>query len=608
MKIYFRLLSFAKPLEKYAIPYFFFTLIYAIFHALTFVLLMPILNTLFVPSSAVEKITEMPPFELKMEFLNKFINYKLYTHFGENYDLISVLALFAGVLICFSFISNLFRYLGQLTIEDLKIKTLYRLRNSVYNNVMDLHVGFFSNERKGDIMAKITSDVGIVQFCVTNTLQVACREPFIIISFLITLVAISWELTIFAVIALPIISLTIGRIVKKLRAPAKEAQENFGVMIGVLDESLSGIKIIKAYNATGFIKDKFDAVNLKFSKLSRFMARRQQLASPTSEFLGITSAAILLLYGGKLVLAGDLSGAQFVTYLAIFTQITRPIRALSDAFANITQGIASGERVLDLLDTKNEIQEAENPIEFDDFKESIEFKNVKFAYETREVIKGINFSVKRGQTVALVGTSGGGKSTISDLIPRFYDVTDGEILIDGINIKEYKIESLRAKIGVVSQDTVLFNDTIENNLKLGKLDATEKEIETATKIANAHNFIIEGDMGYKTNIGDRGMKLSGGQRQRLSIARAVLKNPTILILDEATSALDTESEKQVQQALDSLLIGRTSVVIAHRLSTIYNADKIIVVDKGIIAEEGTHEQLINKNGVYKRLIEMQKFA
>ena len=608
MKIYLRLLSFAKPLEKYAIPYFFFTLIYAAFNAFNFVFLIPILNTLFDPSSAVERVTVMPQFELNMDFLNDFINYKLYSIFGENYDLLNVLAIFAGMLVISAFISNLFKYLGQLLIEDLKLNTLYRLRNSVYNNVMNLHVGFFSNERKGDIMSKITSDVGVVQFCVTNTLQVACREPFVIFSYLFSLIIISWELTIFAVITLPIISLVIGGIVKKLRAPAKEAQENFGAMTGVLDESLSGIKIIKAYNATDFIKDKFDKINLKFSKISKTMARRQQLASPTSEFLGIASAAILLLYGGKLVLANELSGAQFVAYLAIFTQITRPIRALTDAFANINQGIAAGERVLDLLDTKSEIQEKDDAIEFAEFKDSIEFKDVRFAYEQKEVIRGINFTVKRGETVALVGTSGGGKSTISDLIPRFYDVTHGEILIDGVNIKEYKIDALRERIGVVSQDTVLFNDTIENNIKFGKLDATREEMETATKIANAHNFIMEAEMGYEANIGDRGVKLSGGQRQRLSIARAVLKNPTILILDEATSALDAESEKQVQQALDSLLVGRTSVVIAHRLSTIYNADKIIVIDQGIIAEEGTHEQLMNKNGVYKRLIEMQKFA
>ena len=608
MKIYLRLLGFAKPLEKYAIPYFFYTLFYAAFNTFNFVMLIPILNTLFNPDSAVEKITQMPKFEFNIEFLDKFINYKLYTQFGEDYDLMSVLALFAAMLVISALLSNVFKYLGQLTIEDLKLNTLYKLRKNVYNNVMNLHVGFFSNERKGDIMSKITSDVGVVQFCVTNTLQVACREPFVIISYLITLVAISWELTIFAVITLPIISLVIGSIVKKLRAPAKEAQENFGVMTGVLDESLSGIKIIKAYNATDFIKSKFDNINIKFSKISKLMAKRQQLASPTSEFLGITSAAILLLYGGKLVIAGSLTGAEFVGYLAIFTQITRPIRSLTDAFANINQGIAAGERVLNLLDTKNEIQETENAIDFKEFKDSIEFKNVRFAYEKKEIIKGISFKVKRGETVALVGTSGGGKSTISDLIPRFYDATQGEILIDGVNIKEYKIDQLRDKIGVVSQDTVLFNDSIGNNIKLGKPDATIQELENATTIANAHNFIMDGELGYDANIGDRGVKLSGGQRQRLSIARAVLKNPTILILDEATSALDTESEKQVQQALDSLLVGRTSIIIAHRLSTIYNADRIIVIDQGIIAEEGTHEQLINKNGVYKKLIEMQKFA
>lgn len=606
MNTYWRLLGFAKPIEKYAIPYFFYTLFYTIFYTFTFMLIMPLLNTLFVEDQLLEPVTALPSFALNTDYFRSLVNFLIYRVFGTDYSKMDVLIFLSVFIILMSFLSNLFRYLGQRVMETMRVRSLQRLRNRVYDNVMGLHVGYFNNERKGDIISKISSDVQVVKFCITNTLLVAFRDPFMIVGFLIALVMISWKLTIFSVIFLPVVALVIGSIVKRLRKSATAAQERFADMVSLMDESLTGIKILKGYNATDYIRNKFHDINGLFSRISLSMARRQQLASPTSEFLGISAAAVLMVYGGSLVLSGDLEASAFVAYLSIFTQITRPLRSFTDSFANINQGIAAGERVLALLDEKSKITNAPDAVRMTGLHDEIEFRDVRFSYDNKEVICGVNFKIRKGETVALVGPSGGGKSTLSDLIPRFYDIQGGAILIDGVDIRQYDIESLREYMGVVSQETILFNDTIANNLRLGKQDATDEEIRQAAVVANAHNFIMETEHGYQTNIGDRGMKLSGGQRQRLSIARAVLKNPEILILDEATSALDTESEKLVQEALNALLKGRTSLVIAHRLSTIHNADRIIVIEKGRIAEQGTHQQLMERHGIYARLIEMQQ--
>ena len=596
MHTYWRLLSFARPIRKYAIPYFFYTLFYTIFYTFTFTLIQPILQTLFSANAATTLVTTFPKFSFDTSFLQGAISYLIYKVFGADYDTMDVLIFLSIFVILTSLLSNLFRYLGQRTMEAMRVRALQRLRNDVFTNVMKLHAGYFSNERKGDIISKISSDVQVVQFCITNTLLVAFRDPFQIIGFMIALVVASWQLTIFSILFLPIVALVIGSIVKRLRKSATQVQERFADMVSLMDESLSGIKVLKGYNAVDYTVGKFRKINALFSRISLSMAWRQQLASPVSEFLGIAAAAVLMIYGGSLVLSGDLKASTFIMYLAIFTQITRPLRSFTDAFANINQGIAAGERVLALLDA----------VEMTGLKRDIEFRDVRFSYDNKEVIRGVSFKIKKGETVALVGPSGGGKSTLSDLIPRFYDVQSGQILIDGIDIRKYTLESLRRYMGLVSQETILFNDTIENNLRLGKQDATEDEVRQAAIVANADAFIRETEHGYQTNIGDRGMKLSGGQRQRLSIARAVLKNPEILILDEATSALDTESEKLVQNALDALLQGRTSLVIAHRLSTIYNADRIIVIDHGQIVEQGTHHELMALHGVYARLIEMQQ--
>ena len=607
-KTYLRLLNFARPIGRYTIPYFFCSAFYALFNALTFGLIAPILNTIFGDGIPPQPVETLPPVVMNMQYVSTFFNF-FYFKLFDAYEPQKMLMMLAAVTIRISLLSNLFRYLGSWTVENMRTRTLQRMRDKMFARVADMHVGYFSDQRKGDIISRITSDVGIVQFCITNTLQVAFREPFLIISYLFVMFSISWQLSIFSILFLPVVALIIGSIVKRLRHPARTSQKRLGEMVSTLDESLSGIKVIKSYNAVSYIKRKFFEINADFSRLTLSMARRQQLASPISEFLGITAVGVVLVYGGALIAKQSLDPGGFLSFVAIFSQITRPVRTFIDQFANINQGIAAGERIFAIIDTTSEIQDKPDAVELTGLKDKIEFRDVHFSYDgSREVINGISFEIKRGQTIALVGPSGGGKSTLSELLPRFYDPTAGDIRIDGISLRDYKQESLRAHMSVVSQDTVLFNDTIAANIAMGKRDATQEEIEGAARIANADTFIGECPDGYATNIGDHGSKLSGGQRQRLSIARAILKNPDILILDEATSALDTESEKLVQDALNKLLSGnRTSVVIAHRLSTIYNADRIIVIDHGRIAEQGTHAELLAKNGIYAKLIEMQSF-
>lgn len=608
MKTYFRLLSFAKPIEKFAIPYIITTLLTVIFSTLNLALLAPLLQTLFAGKEALgvkHVLGAKPP----VSDIMKTFEYYVYV-FINKYGTWGALKFVCLTIVGSALLGNFFRYLSQRIMENLRVHTLLNLRSTVFNSVMNLHLGYFSNERKGDIISKVASDVQVVQYSVTGTLQVVFKEPLTLIAYLAWLFNISPSLTMYSLLVIPVSAFIISRIIKRLKQQAKQSQQVYGNMISYLDEALSGIRIIKAFNATSFIKNKFDKENKHYSEITKAMARRQQLAPPVSEFFGVTMVACIVLYGGNLVLnkTSPLSPAQFITFIAIFSQVMRPAKAISDSFSSIHSGIAAGERVLGLIDEKPLVTDLPNATVVDDFKDAIRFENVLFAYQEKTVLDDINLVVPKGKTVALVGPSGGGKSTLMDLIPRFMDPQHGAITIDGKNIKEVTADSLRSLMGVVNQDSVLFNDTIYNNIAFGKPDAKREDVEAAARIANAHNFILETENGYETNVGDRGTKLSGGQRQRICIARAVLNNPPIMLLDEATSALDTESEKLVQDALNNLMKNRTSLVIAHRLSTIQNADIIAVLENGRVIEQGTHMELINHNGLYRKLIDMQTFS
>ncbi|WP_420151826.1 ABC transporter ATP-binding protein [Spirosoma sp.] len=605
MKTYFRLLSFAKPIEKYAIPYIFFTLFSIIFSTLNLALLAPLLTTLFKQNADHEVVTKPENTLDVFKYFNYYSNWAN-VHWGT-YNTLKLVCL---TILISVLLGNIFRYLAQRVMENLRIHTLLNLRRAVFKNIMNLHIGYFSNERKGDIISKVASDVHVVQYSVTSTLEVVFKEPLTLLTYLVMLFLISFKLTLASILIIPISAFIISRIIKRLKQQAAAAHQSHGVMISYLDEALSGIKIIKAFNAVDFITNRFDTENINYSKIIRRMAKRQQLASPVSEFLGVLMVVSIVLYGGSLVIAdqGDLKAAEFIAYIALFSQIMRPAKAISDSFSNIHSGIAAGERVLTLIDEKPQIVDAPNALVVNDFTNSIKLENVTFGYNEGDVLHEVNLTIPKGKSVALVGPSGGGKSTLMDLLPRFIEPRSGRILLDGNDIQSLNTNSLRALMGIVNQESILFNDTIFNNIAFGKPDVTLQEVEAAAKIANAYDFIRATANGFQTNIGDRGTKLSGGQRQRICIARAVLNNPPIMLLDEATSALDTESEKLVQDALNNLMKNRTTLIIAHRLSTIQNADLILVLEGGKIEEQGSHLELIEKNGLYKKLIDMQTFG
>lgn len=610
MKTYFRLLSFAHPISKFAFPYVICTIITVVFGTLNLALLMPLLSVLFKGSgeegTAVIPVLQQPEHFYQLKDWFNYLSNTLYYDFGP-YKALQYICI---IIVVSVFISNLFRYFCQRIMENFRIHTLLKLRKAVFDNVMDLDLGFFSNQRKGDVISKIASDVQTVQYSVTGTLQVVFKEPLQLIAYLVTLFFLSPQLTFFSILVIPISGIVIARIVKNLKQEAKIGQQSFANMITYLDEALSGIKIIKSFNAVSFVKKRFENENEYYASVMRKMAARQQLGSPVSELLGVTMVAVILLYGGSLVLSGQgsLDASAFITYIGIFSQVMRPAKALTDSFSNIHNGLAAGERVLELVDCRSAVQDRPEAIAVHQFENQIVFDHVDFSYGDKPILKDINLVINKGETVALVGPSGGGKSTLVDLIPRFMDVNAGAILFDHKDVRDLQQDSLRALIGMVNQESILFNDTVFNNIAFGIDNATIEEVEAAARIANAHEFISKLEHGYHTNIGDRGSKLSGGQKQRLCIARAVLKNPPIMLLDEATSALDTESERLVQDSLYKLMENRTTVVIAHRLSTIQNADKIVVIEDGRVIEVGSHSQLLELNGLYRRLIDMQQFA
>jgi ATP-binding cassette, subfamily B, bacterial MsbA len=614
MKIYRRLLAYAKPYSRFILPFFVFTLIAVFFSIFQFALIIPLLNFLFnsVPPEEAQKYLHAPSFSMSASFFKDFFYYQVFRlkTLNPQYALymIAVLIVVAVVL------TNVFRYLAQRCMINARTLLVKRLREAIFGKINRLHLGYFTKEHKGDLLSRMNADVFEIEAVAGNSIEVLFREPYIMIGYFIALFTISAKLTFFTLIIIPISAIAIATITKKLKKEASEAQASIGRLLTIIDETLMGMRIIRSFNATKFIVDRFSQENDFYRKASVQGFKKRELAPAFSEASGVLVVAFILVYGGSLVIKNQATGtgmqaSEFIAFVAIFSQVIRPAKAMVVALANIQRGEASGQRIIEVLDTPVEVDDLPGAVPLPSFEHSVEFRDVSFAYGEKPVLQNVSFTITKGKTVALVGPSGVGKSTIADLIPRFYDVRGGQVLIDGEDVRHYTMESLRSHMSFVTQDIILFNDTIFNNIALGRPDATEEDVIAAARIANAHDFIINTENGYQTVIGDRGIRLSGGQRQRLSIARAVFKNPAILILDEATSALDTESEKLVQDALNKLMQGRTTLVIAHRLSTIKEADEIIVLQDGQIVERGNHYELIQlEESIYRRLTTLQKIA
>ena len=641
MKTYLRILSYAYPLGRFLMPFLTTSLLASVFGVLNFTLLIPLLKVLFnqVTGDEITKILNKPAptpsFDTSL--IDVFQYY--FARFFQQYGQIGALQFVCGIIVVSVLLSNLFKYLSVRQLEGFKARMVARLREAVFERAVRLHLGYFSTERKGNLIARIITDVQEVEGSIANTLSAASKEFFLLIAYIGGLFFISTKLTFFALLVIPVSGIFISMLVRRMKRDAQDGQQRLASILSILDETFGGMRVVKGFNAETFVLDKFRTENNGYRNAVQSLANRRELASPFSETMGVMVVAGILLYGGSLVLSGqsELSAADFITYIALFSQVTRPAKEIANAFSGSQRGIASGERVLQLIDTKQGVADRPNANVISRFDREIEVRNVSFGYETDiPVLSDVNFTLRKGKTIALVGSSGGGKSTIADLIPRFYDPTVGastapagtperdrpgvstapadrldastlgQILIDGQDLRDITMASLRGLMGIVTQESILFNDTIFNNIAFG-IDATPEQVERAARIANAHDFVMQQPNDYQTTIGDRGSRLSGGQRQRISIARAVLKNPPILILDEATSALDTESEKLVQEALTRLMANRTTLVIAHRLSTIQHADEILVVHQGRIVERGNHRDLLMLDeGFYRRLSTLQQ--
>jgi subfamily B ATP-binding cassette protein MsbA len=607
MDYFKKILRFAGPYRKYGYLNIFFNILYALFSALSFAALIPMLDVLFDKTNKVFLAPKYTSLGHLKDYLQEYINYRVTAYSGD--DEMKGLVLVIGLILILFLLKNLFNYLAMYFITFLRNGVLKDIRNKLYEKVVELPISYYSEKRKGDVIARITSDVLEIQHSFLSVLELIVREPLTILFTIIIMFGISVKLTLFVFIFIPIAGMIISRIGKSLKKKSDNVQREQGEFLSIIEETLGGLRVIKAFNSESRFYKTFSDSTKRFFNYSNILLNRQNLASPTGEFLGILVIGILLWFGGKMVLVDEtLDASSFIAYMGLAYNILTPAKAISKASYGVKKGNAAAERVLEILETENPISEIDNPIEQISFTNEIKLQHISFKYEDEYVLKSFNLEVKKGKTVALVGQSGSGKSTIANLVTRFYDVNEGEISIDGNNIKNLSKKSLRGLLGLVTQDSILFNDSVKNNIGLGKENASENEIVEAAKIANAHEFIMGLPRGYETNIGDSGNKLSGGQKQRLSIARAVLKNPPIMILDEATSALDTESERLVQDALEKMMKNRTSIVIAHRLSTIQNADTIVVLHQGEIVEQGTHSKLMELNGTYKKLVQMQSLG
>lgn len=602
-----KIIPFARKYKSHVVWNVIHNILYALFGTIGMVMIFPVLKVLF---NNEEKITELPTYQgLKNidtyfnDTLFYYVNYFSETY-GQNYALLLTVSL---VVITFLF-KNLFGYLGLQHMTKIKTGVLRDLRAKMFKKIIELPIPYYSEKRKGDVMARMLGDVNEVQNSFFMVLELIVKEPLTIIFALIAMINISWKLTLFVFVFIPISGFIISKIGKSLKSKSTRAQQENGYLISVVEETLSGLKVVKSYNAEKYFSNTFTNSINRLYKLTNSIGKKNNLASPMSEFLGIVVISILLFYGGNLVLVDkSLDGSLFIAYIGLAYNILTPAKAISKASYQVKNGLAAAERVFEVLEFENTITDKENAVDLKTFENEIVLNNITFSYEEDPVLKNFSLTIPKGKTVALVGQSGSGKSTIANLLTRFYEVNNGEILIDNHNIKDITMESLRNLTGLVTQDSIMFNGTISDNIKLGFTEAMDEEVINALKIANAYEFVEKLPNGIHTNIGDSGNKLSGGQKQRLSIARAVLKNPPIMILDEATSALDTESEKFVQVALENMMQNRTSIVIAHRLSTIQKADKIVVMQSGKIVEQGSHEELIALNGTYTRLVNMQSF-